>query len=50
MASDMLMSSVVIGKFLIYFFWMDSFKVFVDGHPTSFCNIIDSSYPLISRL
>ena len=47
MASDLLMLLVVIGQFLIWFFWMDSFKVCVDGHPTSCCNILALSAPLI---
>ena len=35
MASALLISLVVIGTFLIWFFWMASFKVCVEGHPTS---------------
>ena len=50
MASALLMSSVVIGKFLIWLFWMASFKVCVDGHPMSCYNILASSAPLISCL
>ena len=50
MASDLMVSSVVIGNILIWFFWEDYFKVFVDGHPTSFCSILYSSDPLISCL
>ena len=46
MASALLMSSVVIGKFLIWLFWMASFKVCVDGHP----NILALFVPLISFL
>ena len=34
MASTVLMELVVIGQFLIWFFWMDYFKVCVDGNPT----------------
>ena len=47
MASALLTSSMVIGKFLIWFFWMDYFKVCVDFHPTSCYNILASSAPLI---
>ena len=36
MASALMVSSVVIGQFLILFFLMAYFKVCVDGHPTSF--------------
>ena len=50
MASTLLMSLVVIGQFIIWLFWMASFKVCVDGHPTSCCNILDFSDPLIYRL
>ena len=50
MASALMISSVLIGQFLIWFIWMDYFKVFVDGHPTSFCNILASYAPLISHL
>ena len=50
MASALLMSLVVIGQFLIWFFLMASLKVCVDGHPTSCCNILALSAPLISRL
>ena len=35
MDSDMLMLSVVILQLMIWIFWMASFKVCVDGHPTS---------------
>ena len=47
MASALLMSSVVIGQFLNWFFWMDYFKVFLDNHPTICYNILDSYAPLI---
>ena len=47
MDSALLMSLVVIGQFMIWFFWMASFKVFVDGHPTSCFNILALSAPLI---
>ena len=50
MASTMLISLVVIGQFLIWFFWVASLKVYVDGHPTSCYNILDLSAPLISLL
>ena len=50
MASSLVMSLVVIGQFLIWFFWMAYFKVCVDGHPTRCCNILDFSDPLIYRL
>ena len=50
MDSALLMSLVVIEKFLICFFWMTNFKICVDGHPTSCCNILDSSSPLVSSL
>ena len=50
MAYALLMSSEVIGKFMIWFFWMASFKLCVDSHPTSCCNILVSSATLISRL
>ena len=47
MASALLMSSVVIVQFLIWFFWMDYLKVCVEGYPTSCCNILALSNPLI---
>ena len=47
MASVMMMPSVVIRHFMIWFFWMDSCKICVDAHPTSCCNIIALSAPLI---
>ena len=47
MASTLIMSSVVIRQFLIWFFWMASFKVCVDSHTTSCCNILALSDPLI---
>ena len=50
MASALMISSVVIGQFLIWFFWMASFKVCVDGHTTICFNIISSYTPLIYRL
>ena len=50
MASALLMPSMVIGQFMIWFFWMASFKVCVDGYPTNCCNIIALSAPLISCL
>ena len=50
MASSLVMSLVVIGQFLIWFFWMDSFKVCVDVHPKSCCNILALSASFISRL
>ena len=50
MSSVLLMLSAVIGKFLILFFCMASFKVCVDVHHTSCCNILASSAPLISCL
>ena len=43
-ASAMLMMSVVIQQFQM---WFLSFKVCVDGYPTSFCSIVALSYPLI---
>ena len=46
MASDLLMPLVVIGQFLIWFFWMASFQVGVYGHHTYCCNILASSTPL----
>ena len=50
MASALLISSEVIGQFLIWLFWMDYFKVCVDGHPTSCFNIIALSATLIYRM
>ena len=49
-ASSLLMSSVVIGHLLIWFFWMAYLKVCVDVHPTICCNILALSAPLISRM
>ena len=43
----LMMPSVVIANILIWFFWMASFKVCIDSHPTSCYNIIASSAPLI---
>ena len=40
MAYVMLILSVVIGKFPIRLFWTASFKVCVEGNPTSCCSII----------
>ena len=50
MDSAILIKSVAIVQFMIWFFWMASFKVCVDGHPTSCFNIIALSAPLVSRL
>ena len=50
MASSLLMSLVVIRQFLIWFFWMDYFRVCVDGIPKSCCNIIASSDHFISLM
>ena len=44
----LLMLSMVIEKFLILFFLIDSFGVFVDVHPKSLCSIFASSDPCIS--
>ena len=50
MDSSLLMLSVVNGQFHIWFFCIDSFKVFAEVHPTSCCIIITSSAPLTSRM
>ena len=50
MASAMLISLVVIGQFLVWFFLVASLKVCVDGHPTSCYNILALSSPFISHL
>ena len=50
MASNILMSLVIIGQFMIWLFWMDYLKVCVDGHPKIFCNNLAPSSTLISCL
>ena len=47
MSSALMMLSVAIGQFLIWFFWLDSCRVCVDGHSTSFWSIITLSNPFI---
>ena len=50
MASALLVSFLVIGQFLIWFFWTEYFKVCVYGHTINWWIIIASSDPLFSRL
>ena len=50
MDSALLMSSVAIGQFLIWFFSTDSFMVCLDSCTTSSCSILALSAPFISFL